>query len=148
MAYATANDLIARVGNTAAVQLTTESGNLVDNTVVQAAVDAAQGDVDRHLARRFQTPIDVSLDADLAAALKAVTLDIGEYRLFAHRPPVSETKQKMYDNVVAWLEGVAKGDFNLPGAVTPASQTSDKPTTATGYSPGKGLGGEDGIQHW
>jgi len=64
------------------VQLTDDDGNgLADSGVVDEARLAAEGEVNSHLARRYQVPINLSEHSELAALLASITLDLVEYRL-------------------------------------------------------------------
>ena len=132
MAYIVNQDIIDRVGNAAAVQLTTDSGAVVDTAVLDSVREGAEREVDRYVSKRHRTPVDVSTDADLASAMKALALDVAEYKLLQRRPPIHETKQRMYDAVIKWLESFAKGEANLPGNVTPESTHTDNPISAFG----------------
>ena len=135
MSYIVNQDIIDRVGNERAAQLTTDSGTTPDQTVLDRIREDSEGEVNRHLSKRIGTPVDVSTDTDLAAALKAVTLDVAEYRLCSRRPPVTEDKVRMYTEVLKWLVSFSKGEANLPGAVTPAGTNSDNPKSSSGYLP-------------
>jgi phage gp36-like protein len=148
VAYIVNQDIIDRVGNDAAVQLTTDSGAAVDTDVLDEVRESAEGEVNGYLARRYAVPVDLTTHTDLAATLKGFTLDVAVYRLHARRPPVSESIRELRTDAIKWLTAVSEGKVVLPAEVTPASTTSDDPAPTTGYSPSRGLGGEDGIQHW
>lgn len=118
MAYVTNQNLIDRVGTTKAAELTADSGSTPDQTVLTGVVAAAEGEVNRYLARRRAVPVVVTGDTTLAEMLRELTLDVAQYRLALRRPPVPEQIQKLYEQVIAWLETYAKGEAELAGTGT------------------------------
>ena len=132
MAYIVNQDIIDRVGSNAAAQLSADSGGTPAATVLDEVRLSSEGEVNGYLATRYAVPVDLSAHADLAATLKAFTMDIAVYRLHLRRPPVAEDVRRSRDDAVKWLEGVAKGVIDLPAATTPASTTSDQPGASWG----------------
>ena len=88
MSYIVNQDIIDRVGQSAALQLTTESGSTVDQDVLTEVRQSAEGEANGYLAKRYAVPVNLSTHADLAATLKGFTLDIAVYRLMSRRQPV------------------------------------------------------------
>ena len=127
MAYITDQDLIDRVGNQTAAELTTDSGTTPDTNVLAEVRASAEGEVNGYLARRYAVPVDLGAHPDLAAVLKGVTLDIAVFRLHSRRPPVPPDVRAARDDAVRWLTDVSTGKVVLPAAATPASTTSDDP---------------------
>jgi phage gp36-like protein len=132
MGYIVNQDIIDRVGSAAALQLTTDSGSSPSTTVLDEVRLSSEGEVNGYLATRYAVPVDLTAHADVAATLKAFTLDITVYRLHLRRPPVAEDIRNARNDAVKWLEGVAKGAIDLPAATTPASSTSDQPMAEWG----------------
>jgi phage gp36-like protein len=117
MAYITNADIEERLGSAAYVQLTDDDGNgLADTGVVDEARQAAEGEVNSYLARRYQVPIDLSEHSELADLLASVTLDLVEYRLRLRRPPVPKDVVDRHTRAVDWLTGVADARIELPSA--------------------------------
>lgn len=135
MAYIVNSDIIARVGSAAAVQLSADSGDMVDAAVLDEVRLSSEGEVNGYLAKRYAVPVDLSAHPDLAATLKGFALDVAVYRLHARRPPVPEDIRRMRDEAIKWFENVAKGMIPLPAAATPASSQADQPTIAWGSKP-------------
>ena len=87
MAYVTSEQIETRLGSVPFVQLTDDAGSgSPDLAVVDAARQAAEGEADSYLARRYAVPIDVNAHGELSALLTGVVLDLVEYRLHARRP--------------------------------------------------------------
>ena len=139
MAYIVNQDIIDRVGNDTAVQLTSETGTTVITAVVDEVRLSSEGEVNGYLAKRYAVPVDLTAHADLAATLKGYTLDIAVFRLHKRRPPVDKDIRASRDDAIKWLMGIVKGEIVLPASVTPASTTSDDPQGTWG-SDDKNLG--------
>lgn len=124
MAYITNADIEERLGSQAYVQLADDDGDgVADVGVVDEARLGAGGEVDSYLARRYQVPVDVSAEAELAGVLASITLDLAEYRLRLRRPPVPAETARQHSRAIEWLKGVAEGVIALPS-------TSAVPTSA------------------
>ncbi len=94
-------------------------------------VEAAEGMINSRLAKRYQTPVDTTLDTELAATLKRHTLDLAEGLLIGTRSErLSEAKQRQIDRVLDWSDKLALGEYMLPGAVTVGSRTTNDPKAA------------------
>jgi len=133
--YIVNQDIIDRVGNTAAVELTTDSGTVVDTDVLDQVRQAADGEVDSYLARRVAVPVDTTAHPELVAILLSVTLSIAVFNLRSRRDPVPESASVERGNAIKWLQRVANGEITLPAASSPATSVSDGPVVSSGSSP-------------
>lgn len=115
--YATAEQMIDRLGERRAAELSAESGEIPDTAVIDAALVDAGSEINLTLATRWVTPVDTAVDATLAAALTTLTMDLAEYRLHLRRPPVPEDVKANRDRAVSMLTALGKGDATLPGLV-------------------------------
>ena len=107
MAYATAQELIDRVGSDAVSAVSDRDGDaVVEEEAITAALDDASADVDSYLSVRYPLPI-----ATPPAAVKRVTIDIAMYHLSGNR--TTEEVEKRYKNAIAWLRDVSKGVAGL-----------------------------------
>jgi phage gp36-like protein len=98
-----------------------------DDAVLTDVLEAAEGEINSGLAKKYATPVDVSVDSTLAALLKRKTLDLAEVYLHRRGEDASEVKQDQLDQVLEWVDRIAKGERVLVGAVTAASTTSADP---------------------
>lgn len=115
VSYATLEDVAARLGPAAYVQLTDDENAGSANTErIEESLQAAQGEIDSRLACRYATPVDVSGEPEAAALLKALTLDLVEHRLHARRPPVPEAVREAAVNARQWLRDLVHGRAQLP----------------------------------
>lgn len=133
MSYITNTSIQNRLGLATYVQLADDDGDgQADAVVVDEVRLAAEGEVNSYLARRFSVPIDLATHPDLSGLLASITLDLAEYRLRLRRPPVPASAAKRYEQAVQWLQGVADGVIDLPGAgVTPNPDRSSLGSTAS-----------------
>jgi phage gp36-like protein len=139
MSYATAANLRDHLGLDAYNQLTDLAGGTIgSDAVAQLRVDAAEGEVNDWLAKRYQTPIDVGVNAAVAASLRGMTLAIAAYKAYtAHplRPTVREGVQREYEATILRLQAIADGTASLPGVDELPGPTSGGATgTAIGHS--------------
>ena len=115
MGYATLQDLADRLGPAAYLQLTDDEATGEPNEArAQESLDAAEAEVNSRLASRFAVPLDVATEPQAAAMLRAVALDLAEYRLHARRPPVPEAVEAKALQTRQWLRDVAEGRAQLP----------------------------------
>ena len=125
MAYITNADIEERLGSATYVQLTDDDGDgQADEGIADEARLGAEGEVNSYLARRHQTPVDVTVHVDLAGLLASFTLDLVEYRLRSRRPPIPQETVDRYSRAIQWLRDVADGSLELPSTTAVASNTS------------------------
>ncbi len=67
-----------------------------------------------YLATRYEVPVDVSAESEVAAVLRSFVLDLAAYRLHSRRPPVPQDVVRRRDEAVTWLSRVASGIVQMP----------------------------------
>lgn len=118
MSYASQNDLSARFGLDELAQVSDQSGRgVLDQDVVDRALEDANAEVDGYLSARYSLPLAL---ANIPAILKRVTCDIARYRLWNDR--ASDEVRQRYEDARRLLEQIAAGKvrLGLPEADTPA----------------------------
>lgn len=132
--YATIAQLKTRFEDDEALAHVThnEDAGTADTAVLTEALNNAEGYIDSALAKRYEVPVDVSLDDVVAARLKSIALDIAVHNLVTGTDFESEAKQRAYDDAKEWLKAVAKGEWLLPSATTLATTATDDPLIAYG----------------
>lgn len=143
MAYATLDDLKLRLGsNTSPPGLYEQLTDRVNSTTANDAVgqdvlDAAHGEVNGWIAKRYAVPVDVSSDTTLAQRLKGVTLDIAEHNAWSSNPIRKTIPDRVTDNYAAatkWLTAVGAGKADLPGVTEiPATTVNGPKAIAIGH---------------
>ncbi len=138
MAYVTTDQLSQRLGSTVYARLTDRvNGTTASSTVAQQIVAEAEAEANSYLARRYQTPIDLTAHPELTDVLEARVLDLAEYSAWKGSPFVSDPPQRvhsLYAAALRWLEEVARGGLVLPASSPPSSRTAvdDGPRHAGG----------------
>lgn len=132
MAYADATDLANALGTRTAAELTADSGSTPDTTKLTEDVNAASAEIDGYLARRYATPISLTVHPELAPLLKSMTLRVAVYNTHNRRQPVPEEISNARKAAVEWGSKVSRGEIVLPAATTPTPATADAPMTSHG----------------
>jgi len=135
LSYATIANLKDRIGDTLYAQLTDlEALTTADDTVGQARLDDAHGYINAKLGQRYQTPIDVSVDTDLANTMKAMTCAVAAVDAYRMHPTRSKSLREAVEALAArWIElldDIANGKAALPGASKLPSPTTSGPDAA------------------
>ncbi len=125
--YVSVSEIVNRVGLATAAQLSADSGETPDETLILSVIQEAEAEVNGYLAARYRVPVDLTAHPELNAALRGRATDIALWRLFARRPPVPDEYEKLYKSAKEWLTMVAKGEIPLPATATPAATTSKEP---------------------
>jgi phage gp36-like protein len=86
------------------VELTTESGSIVDAVVVTECIAKADAEIDSYLGVKYTVPF-----SSPPARVKSLSEDITIYYLFTRRSVAPELRQKNYDNAIFYLRDVAAG---------------------------------------
>lgn len=133
MAYATIADFKTRFGTALYAQLTDlETFTTPNDTVGQARLNDAHGYINAKLGTRYATPIDVTVDADLAGTMMAMTCAVAAYDAYAAHPAKTSRLRETVDaNFKRWLDlldDIAAGRAALPGAEKLPSPTTSGPT--------------------
>jgi len=100
-----------------------------DQDVLTDVIEGAEGDINSRIGKRYATPVDETVDTELAATLKRRTLDIAEVYLLQRGGVVTEAHQRQLDRAIEWADKVSTGEFVLPGGVTPTSTASRNPVS-------------------
>lgn len=131
MAYATRQDMVDRFGETEMIQISDRGipATAIDAAVVDAKLADAAAEIDGYLGQRFTLPL-----ASVPAVLKRIATDLARYHLYDDR--ATEQVTKRYDDAIAFLRGVAKGDLSIgvdDGGTAP-TQTIGAPSFVEGES--------------
>jgi phage gp36-like protein len=128
-AYATQDDIVALYGADALFVADRDGNGVADTTAVSRALSHAASEIDSYLAVRYPLPL-----AAVPDVLVARTVDIALYRLALSRDVQSDEHRKRYEDALAWLKLVARGDVALIGT-GPAGEGGDSPTAPDAPAP-------------
>lgn len=135
MAYATLQNLKDWVGQVSGSdpgafdQLTDRVGepSVAVEANGQELLDRAESIVNSRLAIKYAVPIDTAGDAQAAAFLRSLTLNLAAQYLWASHPlreDVPERVQTLYDEAMDLLGQIAAGDAAVPSVGVLASPTA------------------------
>jgi len=135
MAYITNADIERRLGSANYIHLTDDlSTGVADATVADEARQAAEGEVDAYLGRRYAVPVEVASSPELAGLLAGVALDLAVNRLHGRRPPVPDDVRLQADRSRLLLARLSTGEAVLPsGAELPANAAAGPAGQAVGH---------------
>lgn len=135
MSYATNSDVEQRMGPASYVQLTDDAGEgAADEVKVTAAREAAEAEINSYVGVRYGVPVDVSGEAEVAAILRSVTVDLVEFRLHSRRPPVPADVAARGASALEWLDRIASGRAVLPSVSELQGNPALGPSTAASAS--------------
>lgn len=140
MSYATITDVRKQIREDELIGLTDDTNSgLTDAVKVDSALADASAEIDGYLGGRYTLPL-----AATPAILKKLCCDIAIYNLYAMGHGAPESRQKLYDNAVAFLKEVGKGTLNL-GAADPIKAAGADLASVSG--PDR-IMGRDGLKDW
>ena len=109
MPYATLKDITDRYGETDLLVAADRDGDdRVDTPAVNRAVRDASAEIDTYLAARYTLPL-----ATPPSVLKRLCVDISLYRLAFNALGNTEERRQRYQDAVALLLRISKGDVSL-----------------------------------
>ena len=112
--YVTAQDIKTRLG---ADDYAVLVGDAKGTARIDGAMADACGEIDGHVQKRYALP----LPAPTPTAIKRIAVDIVIYRLSGDSR-VTEDRRQRYEDAVAFLKAIAKGDVSL--GIAPAAGKS------------------------
>ena len=123
MSYATADQLIDRLGTREAAAISRATNGVPDEAVLAEALALASEEVDAYVGRRYLLPL-TSADTGAAALptiLQRVAIDIARYRQTGTEIMETETIRTRYKDAVKLLEQISRGEVSIGGMVLAAS---------------------------
>jgi phage gp36-like protein len=119
MAYCTEDDLLKMIPQEELVDLTVESGEVPDRTIIAEAISKADAEIDSYLGVKYVVPL-----ASPPEQVKALSVDLAIYHLYTRLNVVPPAQQQKNDAALAFLKQVGAG---LAVIVGPAGEA---PTVA------------------
>jgi len=105
MAYCTQSDILEQMDADVLIQLTDDdNAGEVDDAKATRAIANADAEIDSYCGARHSVPF-----ATVPDMIRACSVDIAIYNLYARRQGAGESVKERYDNRIAWLKAVSKG---------------------------------------
>jgi len=120
--YCAKTDILNQMSEQTLAQLTSESGDVIDDIVVSAVITDADSLVDSYCGGRYTLPF-----SPVPARVKNCSVAIAIYNLYSRRPAmggVNESIRKNYEDVVSFLKDISTGKAIIDGAAKPTANVS------------------------
>ncbi len=148
MAYCAQADIEKLLTPAQLVQLTDDNADgVADAANITEAIAEADAEMDGYLGARYPVPV-----SPVPALLRQLSVAISIWRLYSRRSVLNELRRKDYEDAVAKLRQLARGEMVLPatgggevatdGADVPASSSVDSDRV---FSRGKASDGSVGT---
>lgn len=109
MAYAVRDDIVDRYSASELLIVSDRNGDGVeDDDIITSALEDAASEIDSYLKVRYSLPF-----SSPPAVLTRVSIDIAMYRMSENAASLTDERRKRYDDAIAFLVGIAKGDISL-----------------------------------
>jgi phage gp36-like protein len=110
MAYCTEDDLLNMIPEEDLTDLTVESGDVPDSGIITDAINKADAEIDSYLGVKYVVPLSPTPDQ-----VKALSVDLAIYHLYSRHSIVPPVRQQKYEDAVAFLKQVARGQAIITG---------------------------------
>jgi phage gp36-like protein len=128
MAYCAQTDIEKLLTPAQLVQLTDDNQDgLADAPVVTEAIAQADAEIDGYLGSRYTLPV-----SPVPALVRQLSVAIGIWKLYSRRSILNDLRRKDYEDAVAKLRAISRGEMVLPatGGGEVATDASDQPAAS------------------
>jgi len=109
MAYCTQSDLLEQISESELIQLTDDDDiGVIDDDKITRAIVNADAEIDSYCGVKHTVPFTT-----VPPRIRALSEDISIYNLYSRRRGAPEDRKERYDNAIAFLKEVAKGNASL-----------------------------------
>lgn len=130
MAYSTQSDLEKQLPKELLVQLADDDGDgVIDSGIVPDAIQKADDEINAYAATRYTVPF-----SPVPTLVRALSIDLAIWNLYARRRLENETVTKRYDRAVKLLRDLADGKASLGETPGPAETETGSPEATTTVS--------------
>lgn len=138
MSYASVSDLEAKLSDKLLVEISAESGTTADSAVLALVLAEADLEIDKRIGSRFATPL--TSPAVVLSWLKNTALDLAPWLLYGRRgfgtnDAIAAAARESYREAIEWLDKVAAGTIDLPGAAARTDLTTQAAGQWTSFTP-------------
>ena len=130
MPYSTQSDLEKQLPKELLVQLADDDGDgVIDGGIVPDAIQKADDEINAYAATRYTVPF-----APVPPLVRALSVDLAIWNLYARRGRENETVTKRYDRAIKLLRDIASGTATLGETPGPAESETGLPEATTTVS--------------
>lgn len=111
MTYCTQTDIETLIPMKELAELTTESGDTPDSSVIDAIISKAESEIDSYASACYVTPF-----ASIPDIIRSLSVDMAIYHLYSRRSAVPIIRRTRYEDAIQFLGDVVAGKCNIVGA--------------------------------
>lgn len=111
--YCTVDDIEQELGATTLAELSSEDGDAIDATVVEAYIAEESGVIDSYLRLRYVTPVSPAPIPIKKYTRRLVVLDLYRKR----NRSLTQDESSEFDSIMEWLSQVRKGLVSIDAEV-------------------------------
>lgn len=127
MSYTTQQEIIDRIGQAEfEVLADRDQDGTVDPAAVDQAIADADAEIDSYLSARYEVPLD-----PVPNVIARLAVDLAVYRLADRAGTWSEERRKRYEDGIALLKSISKGEAGL-GVPQSQQEAADKEADVKG----------------
>ena len=120
MAYCEKSDILGQISEDQLINLTDDKKTgAVDETIIAQAIAEADAEIDGWVGKRYSVPL-----FPVPAMAKKISTDFAVCNIYKRRRGLPEDRKLIYDNDIAFLKAVSKGDATL-GVDDPTGSPQD-----------------------
>jgi phage gp36-like protein len=144
MPYSTRSDILNQLDESTLMQLTSDTGAVIDDVVVSRAIFKADSIVNSYAGKKYVVPFD-----PVPEVVNTTSASVAIYLLFQQKSSkvggVSDSVRKAYEDAISWLKDVSVGKAVIDGAI-PA--LANPKTTGGSMTADKRIFDNKGLKNW
>jgi phage gp36-like protein len=110
MPYCTQNDLDILIPVVELAELTNESGDIPNLTIITEMINLVDAEIDSYISVRYSIPLTQTPEI-----IKGLSMDMVIYHLYSRRSTIPLIRRTKYEDAIKLLQKVAQGNLNITG---------------------------------
>jgi phage gp36-like protein len=110
MPYCTQNDLETLIPVVELAELTNESGDIPNSTIITEIINLVDAEIDSYISVRYSIPLTQTPEI-----IKGLSIDMVIYHLYSRRSTIPLIRRTKYEDAIKLLQKVAQGNLNITG---------------------------------
>jgi phage gp36-like protein len=110
MPYCTQNDLETLIPVVELAELTNESGDIPNLTIITEMINLVDAEIDSYISVRYSIPLTQTPEI-----IKGLSMDMVIYHLYSRRSTIPLVRRTKYEDAIKILQKVAQGNLNITG---------------------------------
>jgi phage gp36-like protein len=110
MPYCTQNDLETLIPEVELAELTNESGDIPNSTIITEMINLVDAEIDSYISVSYSMPLTQTPEI-----IKGLSMDMVIYHLYSRRSTIPLVRRTKYEAAIKLLQKVAQGNLNITG---------------------------------